>query len=58
MRTDYSTKQAARQAIWDRLMNEKLAAFRFHRTGVFQTSKVPKMRHYGYLTNRNGAMRN
>ena len=42
MRTDYSTKQAARQAIWDRLMNEKLAAFPFPPHGRIPNFKGAK----------------
>lgn len=42
MRTDYPTKQAARQAIWDRLMNEKLAAFPFPPHGRIPNFKGAK----------------
>ena len=42
MRTDYSTSLAARRAIWDRLMNEKLAAFPFPPHGRIPNFKGAK----------------
>ena len=42
MSTDFSSKQAARQAIWDRLKNEKLAAFPFPPHGRIPNFKGAK----------------
>ena len=42
MTTDYPTKQSARQAIWDRLKNEKLAAFPFPPHGRIPNFKGAK----------------
>ena len=42
MTIDYATKKAARQAIWDRLKNEKLAAFPFPPHGRIPNFKGAK----------------